>query len=125
MRAVGAAAVLGFAAALRMEGLIDTDVLGPVADDVVAVLGEALTNGPAGAGGAGGGRDRPGDGVLAVTVSDDGVGVTEGGGRSGLRNLAEATKPAGADCPSHRARTVVEPVWTGGSRSDLPGEFGP
>uniref|UniRef100_UPI002867CF00 GAF domain-containing sensor histidine kinase n=1 Tax=Streptomyces phytophilus TaxID=722715 RepID=UPI002867CF00 len=35
---------LGFTPALRLEGLIDTDVPGDVADAVRAVLGEALTN---------------------------------------------------------------------------------
>ncbi|WP_354379571.1 GAF domain-containing protein [Streptomyces sp. PvR034] len=100
VRAVGAvgaaAAVLGFAPALRMEGLIDTDVPVPVADDVVAVLGEALTNVARHARAL---RAEVGivlaDGVLIVTVSDDGVGVAEGGRRSGLGNLAERAEVRG------------------------------
>ncbi|WP_030715759.1 GAF domain-containing protein [Streptomyces sp. NRRL F-2580] len=97
VRAVGAAAaVLGFAPALRMEGLIDTDVPVPVADHVVAVLGEALTNVARHSRAA---RAEVGivlaDGVLAVTVSDDGVGFTDGGRRSGLRNLAERAEACG------------------------------
>ncbi|MFD9378443.1 GAF domain-containing protein [Streptomyces sp. NPDC059999] len=97
VRAVGAAAaVLGFAPALRMEGLIDTDVPVPVADDVVAVLGEALTNVARHARAA---RAEVAivleDGVLVVMVSDDGVGVAEGGHRSGLRNLAERAEALG------------------------------
>ncbi|MGW5735951.1 MULTISPECIES: GAF domain-containing protein [Streptomyces] len=39
-----AVAALGFTPALRMEGLIDTDVPADVADDAVAVLSEALAN---------------------------------------------------------------------------------
>lgn len=97
VRAVGAAAaVLGFAPALRMEGLIDTDVPVPVADDVVAVLGEALTNVARHARAA---RAEVAivleGGVLVVMVSDDGVGVAEGGRRSGLRNLAERAEALG------------------------------
>ncbi|MEU6896159.1 GAF domain-containing protein [Streptomyces sp. NPDC046557] len=97
VRAVGeAAAVLGFVPALRMEGLIDTDVPARVADDVAAVLGEALTNVARHARAA---RAEVSvilaDGVLGVTVSDDGVGVTDGGRRSGLRNLAERAEARG------------------------------
>lgn len=40
----GAVTSLGFTPALRMEGLLDTDVPQGVADEVVAVIGEALTN---------------------------------------------------------------------------------
>ncbi|MEU9028159.1 GAF domain-containing protein [Streptomyces sp. NPDC048383] len=106
VRAVGeAAALLGFTPALRMEGLIDTDVPAPVADEVVAVLVEALTNVARHARAA---RAEVGivlaEGVLTVTVSDDGVGVAEGGRRSGLRNLAErAEARAGALSLSPRA----------------------
>ncbi|MCY0928005.1 GAF domain-containing protein [Streptomyces sp. H27-H1] len=97
VRAVGeAAALLGFAPALRMEGLIDTDVPTPVADDVAAVLGEALANVARHARAA---RAEVAiilaEGVLAVTVSDDGVGVADGGRRSGLRNLAERAEARG------------------------------
>ncbi|MGW2202806.1 GAF domain-containing protein [Streptomyces sp. NPDC001774] len=84
-----AAPMLGFAPALRMEGLLDTDVPPEAADEVLAVLGEALTNVARHA------RARKVDvtvaadeGVLTVEVCDDGVGMPEGGSRSGLRNLA-------------------------------------
>ncbi|OYP19858.1 histidine kinase [Streptomyces sp. FBKL.4005] len=45
VRAVsGATPVLGFAPGVRMEGLIDTEVPREIADHIVAVLSEALTN---------------------------------------------------------------------------------
>ncbi|MFF4582548.1 GAF domain-containing protein [Streptomyces sp. NPDC001373] len=85
-----AAAALGFVPALRMEGLIDTDVPPAVADEVLAVLGEALTNVARHA------RATRAEasvtvagGVLTVTVSDNGVGPPVGGRRSGLHNLEE------------------------------------
>lgn len=81
---------LGFTPALRMEGLIDTDVPTPVAEETVAVLVEALSNV---------GRHARAtsaevslvvaSGTLTVTVDDDGVGAPSGGHRSGLRNLEE------------------------------------
>ncbi|WP_354637875.1 GAF domain-containing sensor histidine kinase [Kitasatospora camelliae] len=89
-----AQAALGFAPRLSMEGLLDTDVPPAVADQVVAVLGEALSNAARHAR-----ADRvevvlraTGDQVVLV-VEDDGVGVPaqddRGRARNGLRNLAE------------------------------------
>ncbi|MFE5679374.1 GAF domain-containing protein [Streptomyces erythrochromogenes] len=97
VRAVDEAAEsLGFSPALRMEGLIDTDVPPAVADEVLAVLGEALANVARHARAT---RAEASvvaeDGVLTVTVTDNGVGVPEGGRRSGLRNLAERAERLG------------------------------
>ncbi|MFF0745454.1 GAF domain-containing sensor histidine kinase [Streptomyces sp. NPDC004111] len=89
---------LGFTPSLRMEGLLDTDVPRAVAEEVVAVLGEALSNVARHAsasrtdvslvvGGSG----------LTVTVVDDGVGLREGTRRSGLRNLAERAERLGGN----------------------------
>ncbi|MFD7964389.1 GAF domain-containing protein [Streptomyces zaomyceticus] len=93
-----AAPTLGHAAALRMEGLLDTDVPAEVAEEVIAVIGEALTNV---ARHAGAGHTEVAvvaeDGVLAVTVCDDGVGIPPGGARSGLRNLTERAERLGGD----------------------------
>ena len=117
-----AASTLGFAPALRMEGLIDTDVPAEAAQEVLAVIGEALTNVARHA------RARRAevavvadDGVLAVTVSDDGVGIPHGGSRRGLRNLSERAERLGGTLSVHaRAEpdsgTVLE--W----RIPLPAE---
>ncbi|MFE0130677.1 GAF domain-containing protein [Streptomyces sp. NPDC059037] len=86
-----AVAALGFTPLLRMEGLVDTDVPPALADNVVAVLQEALSNVAQHA------RARSAvvslvveADLLTLTVRDDGIGIPDTGGRrSGLRNLEE------------------------------------
>ncbi|MFJ8383982.1 GAF domain-containing protein [Streptomyces sp. NPDC094438] len=94
----GAVPVLGFTPSLRMEGLLDTDVPRALADEVLAVLGEALSNTARHA------QASLADvslivrkGALTVSVVDNGVGIAEGGRRSGLRNLAERAKRLGGE----------------------------
>ncbi|MCQ1581125.1 sensor histidine kinase [Streptomyces parvus] len=89
---------LGFAPALRMEGLIDTEVPRVVADQAVAVVAEALSNVARHAGAR---RAEVSviadDGVLTVTTSDDGVGlrVPDDRGRGGICNLTERAERLG------------------------------
>ncbi|MFE9556622.1 GAF domain-containing protein [Streptomyces sp. NPDC006703] len=101
---------LGFTPSLRMEGLLDTDVPQALADETLAVLGEALANAARHA------RASSVDvslvvrrGTLTVGVVDDGVGIGEGGRRSGLRNLSERARRLGGE---FTARTGPE----GGTR---------
>ncbi|WP_405539734.1 GAF domain-containing sensor histidine kinase [Streptomyces sp. NBC_00075] len=97
VRVVGEAApVLGFAPGVRMEGLLDTDVPKDIADHVVAVLSEALTNIARHA------RANRADVLLAtdgrevrLSVTDNGVGIPADGRRSGLRNMAERAEQQG------------------------------
>ncbi|QLE75461.1 GAF domain-containing protein [Streptomyces rectiverticillatus] len=92
----GAAALLGFAPSLRMEGLLDTRVPRAVIDDAVAVLEEALTNVVRHARATSIGVCVVNDGRdLVLTVTDDGVGMPGEGRRSGLRNLAERAERHG------------------------------
>ncbi|MER6441242.1 GAF domain-containing protein [Streptomyces sp. NPDC001185] len=81
---------LGFPPALRIEGLVETDVPGEVADHAVAVLGEALSNAARHSGAhAVDVRLHCAGGELTLTVTDDGSGVPRGAERSGLRNMEE------------------------------------
>ncbi len=89
------AASLGFTARLRFEGAVDTLVPPDVAEHVVAVLREALSNVARHAHAARAevrlavGRD------VVLTVSDDGVGIPPGVARSGLLNLARRAAESG------------------------------
>ncbi|MGW3940795.1 sensor histidine kinase [Streptomyces phaeochromogenes] len=101
----------GFAPALRIEGLVDTDVPGDVADHALAVLGEALSNAVRHSGA----RSvdvhlRCGGGELALTVTDDGCGVPGGVARSGLKNIEERARALGG------ALTVGERPDGGGTQ---------
>nr|WTB29085.1 GAF domain-containing protein [Streptomyces sp. NBC_00830] len=94
-----AACTLGFQPSLRMGGLIDTDVPAEIAEQVIAVLGEALSNVARHA------RATSvdislvvGEGALNLVVSDNGVGMPEdGGSRSGLDNLARRAEKLGGE----------------------------
>ncbi|MGW7517725.1 GAF domain-containing protein [Streptomyces sp. NPDC054796] len=91
-----ATAMLGFTPALRVEGLVETNVPPSAADQMLAVLKEALSNVARHArSGAAEVRVAAGDGRLTLTVTDDGCGVPEGARRSGLRNLAERAERLG------------------------------
>ncbi|WP_432138382.1 MULTISPECIES: sensor histidine kinase [unclassified Streptomyces] len=112
VRVVGETApVLGFAPSVRMEGLVDTAVPREIADHVVAVLSEALTNVARHA------RADRADVMLAtdgrevrLTVSDNGVGIPAEGRRSGLRNMAERAEQYGGElavtCPPEGGSTL-------------------
>ncbi|MGW4936542.1 GAF domain-containing protein [Streptomyces sp. NPDC004166] len=90
------AGTLGFTPALRIEGLVDTDVPGDVADHALAVLGEALSNAARHSGANSADVHlRFAGGELTLTVADDGCGVPQGVARSGLRNLEERADALG------------------------------
>ncbi|MFE7110422.1 GAF domain-containing protein [Streptomyces sp. NPDC057575] len=94
-----AARTLGFQPSLRMGGLIDTDVPAGTAEQVIAVLGEALSNVARHA------RATAvdislvvGKGEVNLVVSDNGVGMPgHGGSRSGLDNLARRAEKLGGE----------------------------
>lgn len=98
---------LGFPPALRLEGLIETEVSPAVADHMIAVLVEALSNAARHA------HARSVDvrlavaaGTLTLTVADDGVGVGPGAARGGLKNIEQRATALGG--------TFVQDTPTGG-----------
>ncbi|WP_033214996.1 GAF domain-containing protein [Kitasatospora phosalacinea] len=108
-----ATALLGFAPALRMTGLLDVGVPEQVADEAAAVLQEALSNAAKHAkANTVEVAVETGEGHLTVTVTDDGVGLSEGGRRSGLANLAERAAALGGGFRAQARPTGgTELVW--------------
>ncbi|MFI8007253.1 GAF domain-containing protein [Streptomyces sp. NPDC086010] len=105
---------LGFQPALRVDGLVETRVPVALADHVVAVLVEALSNAF---------RYARADSVdvhllvstdrLTLTVTDDGVGVPENARFSGLNNIRERAQMAGGEMKIGRgASGGTRLVWT-------------
>ncbi|MDH6431975.1 signal transduction histidine kinase [Streptomyces sp. SAI-144] len=93
-----AAPLLGFAPSVRLEGLVDTDVPREIAEHVVAVLSEALTNIARHAQAGRAGVVLTADSrQVRLTVTDNGTGVSPGGRRSGLRNMAERAEQLGGE----------------------------
>lgn len=91
-----AARVLGFAPSVRMEGLLDTHVPDETAEQVVAVLSEALTNVARHARAHRAEVALETDGsTVRITVTDDGVGISPDAPRSGLDNLCARARRLG------------------------------
>jgi signal transduction histidine kinase len=90
---------LGFAPSLRLGAGLRTEVAGEVADQVLAVLREALSNVArhAQASQVDVAVDVSPDGLLSVQVADNGVGIPDSGRRSGLRNLASRAEKIGGE----------------------------
>jgi two-component system, NarL family, sensor histidine kinase DevS len=101
-----AAGSLGFAPALRMTGLLDTDVPAEYAEHLLAVLGEALSNAArhAHARGVDVGVEATGR-MLRLRVTDNGRGIDPAvTRRSGLANLRQRAEDLGGsfDVSSNR-----------------------
>ncbi|MCU1590154.1 MAG: hypothetical protein JWP11_1410 [Frankiales bacterium] len=87
---------LGFSPSLRMDGLLDTLVPGPVAEHLLAALREALSNAARhAAAGMVDVRVAVRDEELVLEVTDDGVGLGPTSRRSGLGNLAARAEQLG------------------------------
>jgi signal transduction histidine kinase len=89
---------LGFAPALRLDGLLDTLVPDETAEHVVATVREALSNAARHAC-ATSATVSVGlrEGTVRVVVEDDGVGVAPTAGSGGLRNLASRALELGGE----------------------------
>ena len=96
---------------IRFVGPVDHLIVGDLADDVVAVATELLSNSVRHAGAAAISLEVAAQrGSATVTVEDDGVGIPDAGGRrSGLGNLAERARArrGGFTIESTPGRTVA------------------
>ncbi|KAB8176052.1 GAF domain-containing protein [Microbispora catharanthi] len=106
----GARGHLGFMPGLSLEGRLDNDVPAQVAEHLLAVLREALSNLVRHAKATRADvAVHAGDGRLTLVVEDNGVGIPAEGRRSGLRNLADRAERLGG------ALTLTSPD-AGGAR---------
>jgi signal transduction histidine kinase len=103
---------LGYSPRLRFEGAVDALVPPEVAEHVVAVLREALSNVTRHASASRVAVTLRVDGDVELTVSDDGVGVPTGVGRSGLRNLAHRAEELGGSLSVEPLDPGAEQVGT-------------
>ncbi|MEU8268959.1 GAF domain-containing protein [Sphaerisporangium sp. NPDC049002] len=109
----GARGHLGFMPGLRMEGPVDNKVPPQLAEHLLAVLREALSNvvRHARASRADVAVEAAG-GWLTLQVEDDGVGLAPGGRRSGLRNLCDrATRFGGTFAAESAEEGGTRVVW--------------
>ncbi|MFL6053908.1 MAG: GAF domain-containing protein [Actinoallomurus sp.] len=90
-----AAETLGFAPAVRLDGLLDIVVDEATGDQVIAVLQEALSNAARHSGARHVSVSLVVGDELVLRVEDDGVGIPEDGRRSGLRNMAQRADDLG------------------------------
>ncbi|GAA1755393.1 GAF domain-containing sensor histidine kinase [Streptomonospora arabica] len=106
--AEGSARSLGCQPGVRLEGSIDTSVPDEVGEQLLAVLGEALSNVARHADASEVHVSVQADERLTLQVDDNGRGIPENGRRSGLRNLAERALSLGGEF-------TVDPVPGGGT----------
>jgi signal transduction histidine kinase len=91
-----AAEMLGFPAAVRFSGPVDHVIGENVADQLIAVLNEALSNAARHAQASKVEVDLSADSAaVELSVVDDGVGIAPGGRHSGLANLRERAEQLG------------------------------
>ncbi len=89
----------GFAPSLRLGGKLNDQVSPEAGEEMLTALREALSNAArhAQASQIDVSVDVDADGCLTLRVSDDGIGVPEGGRRSGLRNLQTRAEKLGGE----------------------------
>jgi signal transduction histidine kinase len=106
-------AALGFAPTLRLGAGLDARLAPELAEHVLAVLREALSNVARHAAATEADVTVEADGgLLAITVSDNGQGIQPGGRRSGLANMAERARALGGDLTvTSRASGGTELAW--------------
>ncbi|TMR06873.1 GAF domain-containing sensor histidine kinase [Actinomadura soli] len=89
---------LGFAPSVRLDGLLDTAVDDLTGEHLLAVVQEALSNVARHAQATQTAVNVDVGDDVTVRVEDNGVGIPEGGRRSGLRNIDERATALGGSC---------------------------
>ena len=89
------APALGFAPRLQLDGNLDTLASEDIAEQLLTALREALSNAARHASASQVEVTIRADDELTLTVLDDGIGISPGGRRSGLRNLEQRATALG------------------------------
>ncbi|MES9607207.1 GAF domain-containing sensor histidine kinase [Actinomadura sp. NPDC048032] len=97
-----AAEHLGFAPSVRLDGLLDTSVDEEIGEQLLAVVREALSNVARHAHATEAALTIDVGDDVTVRVADNGVGIAEGGRRSGLRNMESRAEGLGGTCTAER-----------------------
>ncbi|MEU8305481.1 GAF domain-containing sensor histidine kinase [Actinomadura sp. NPDC048955] len=97
-----AAEHLGFAPSVRLDGLLDTSVDEETGEQLLAVVREALSNVARHAHATETSLNIDVGDDVTVRVEDNGVGITDGGRRSGLRNMEARAEGLGGTCTAGR-----------------------
>nr|WP_308207975.1 ATP-binding protein [Actinomadura madurae] len=101
---------LGFAPSVRLDGLLDTSVDEEIGEHLLATVREALSNVARHAHATATSLNIEVGDDVTVRVEDNGVGIPEGGRRSGLRNIGERAEKLGGTCktgPGTEGGTVL------------------
>jgi signal transduction histidine kinase len=101
--------LLGFAPTLQLDGPLDSGVPAEVVEHLLGALREALSNAARHAGATSVAVRVRAQGDLSLTVTDNGVGISEGDRRSGLANLEQRARECGGSLS-------VEPAPGGGTQ---------
>jgi signal transduction histidine kinase len=101
--------LLGFAPTLQLEGPLDTGVPAEVAEHLLGALREALSNAARHADATSVAVRVQAQGDLSLTVTDNGVGISQGDRRSGLANLERRARECGGSLS-------LEPAHGGGTQ---------
>jgi signal transduction histidine kinase len=108
-----ASMLLGFHPELRLTGPVDSVIEGATREQLLAVLGETLSNIVRHAGASKVVVELSVDGDIRLVVADDGRGLTSGSPGNGLRNIRERAEMLGGSCVlDSQQGTGTTVTWT-------------
>jgi signal transduction histidine kinase len=106
------ASALRFPPSLHLDGALDARLPEQIAEQLLTALRESLSNAARHSGASRVDVTVTADGDVALVVKDNGVGITPGGRRSGLRNLEERAVELGGSLVTRPAEGGgTELIW--------------
>jgi signal transduction histidine kinase len=106
------ASALGFPPSLQLDGALDARIPEQIAEQLLTALRESLSNAARHSGASRVDVTVTANGDVVLVVRDNGVGITPGGRRSGLRNLEERAAALGGSLVTRPAEGGgTELIW--------------